>query len=110
MTSKAACRERARQARANRLAHADQQLDGDGDKENSAYLTQQQRPLYSLLGPADASLVEKLLVQVYTTTSMLGSSFPTVTGVTATLAVAWPVHVGHIHQAKAWPTALCETR
>ncbi|KAL3150652.1 hypothetical protein ABBQ32_000452 [Trebouxia sp. C0010 RCD-2024] len=56
-------RERARQARANRLAHAVQQLDCKGDKENSADLAQQQRPLYSLLEPAEAALVEKLLVQ-----------------------------------------------
>ncbi|KAL3137762.1 hypothetical protein ABBQ38_005025 [Trebouxia sp. C0009 RCD-2024] len=56
-------RERARQARANRLAHAVHQLDDEGDKENSASLAQQQRPLYSLLEPAEAALVEKLLLQ-----------------------------------------------
>lgn len=64
LTFGAACRERARQARANRLAHAVHQLDDEGDKENSASLAQQQRPLYSLLEPAEAALVEKLLLQV----------------------------------------------
>lgn len=59
-----ACRERARQARANRLSHAIQQLEDDGDKENSLDLAQQQRPLYSLLQPAEAALVEQLLAQV----------------------------------------------
>ena len=57
-------RERARQARANKLAQAVEQLDGDGDKENSADVAQLQRPLYSLLEPAEAALVEQLLEQV----------------------------------------------
>ena len=58
------CRERVRQARANKLALAVQQLDGDNDKENSIDDSQMQRPLYSMLQPAEEALVEQLLAQV----------------------------------------------
>lgn len=63
LTCCAAHRERARQTRANRIAHAVEQLDSD-DKENSADAGQLQRPLYSLLEPAETALVEQLLAQV----------------------------------------------
>ena len=64
LTPVVACRERARQARANRIAHAMEQLDSEDDKENSADVRQLQRPLYSLLEPAETALVEQLLAQV----------------------------------------------
>lgn len=64
LTPGVAYRERARQARANKLAHAMEQLDSGVDKENSADVGQLQRPLYSLLEPAEAALVGQLLAQV----------------------------------------------
>lgn len=64
MTFVIVCRERARQARANKLAHAVEQLNCEGDKENSGDAGQLQRPLYSLLQPAETALVEQLLAQV----------------------------------------------
>lgn len=64
LASGVARRERARQARANRVAHAVEQLDSEDDKENSADAGQLQRPLYSLLEPAETALVEQLLAQV----------------------------------------------
>ena len=41
-----------------------EQLDSENDKENSADAGQLQRPLYSLLEPAETALVEQLLAQV----------------------------------------------
>ena len=41
-----------------------EQLEIEDDKENSVDAGQLQRPLYSLLEPAEAALVEQLLAQV----------------------------------------------
>ena len=57
-------RERARQARANKVAQAVEQLGSGDDKENTSDTAQAQRPLYSLLDPAEEALVEQLLAQV----------------------------------------------
>ena len=57
-------RERARQARANRLAHAVEVLDYD-DKENDLDSASLGRALYSMLEPAEEELVDRLLAQVW---------------------------------------------
>ena len=41
-----------------------EQLNYEGDKENSVDAGQLQRPMYSLLQPAETALVEQLLAQV----------------------------------------------
>ena len=55
------CRERARQARANKLSHAVEALDVS-DKESIP--KEEGRPLYCMLQPAEEALVERLLAQV----------------------------------------------
>ena len=55
-------RERARQARANKLASAIEALE---DKEAEADGGPQERGLYCMLQPAEEELVDRLLAQVY---------------------------------------------
>ena len=55
------CRERARQARANKLAHALEALES-GNKENDPRT--EERALYCMLQPEEEALVDRLLAQV----------------------------------------------
>ena len=55
------CRERVRQARANKLAHALEALE-PSNKENDPRL--EERALYCMLQPEEEALVDRLLAQV----------------------------------------------